>query len=223
MESLLFHEVVKLRHSCRKFQNIAVPHKAIVSVLEEAQLSPSNCNTQPWSVHILSGQMRKELSEKLISAHRAGQFSPDFTFDTKQFSGIYSERQFEQGKIYYDSLGIDREDKESRDEANLKNHNFYNAPHVALLFMPSVGDNVRIAGDVGMYAQTFLLSLTAHGLAGVPQTILGFYAETIRKHLNISSDYKMLFGISFGYEDLDAKENSFKMGRSPIAENVVFH
>ncbi|KQT35646.1 hypothetical protein ASG22_01085 [Chryseobacterium sp. Leaf405] len=89
--------------------------------------------------------------------------------------------------------------------------------------MPSTGDNVRIAGDIGMYAQTFLLSLTANGLAGVPQTILGFFADTIREHLNISSEYKMMFGISFGFEDVEARENSVKMDRSPIAENVIFH
>jgi hypothetical protein len=57
----------------------------------------------------------------------------------------------------------------------------------------------------------------------IPQTILGFFADTIREHLNISSYYKMMFGISFGYEDKEAKENSIKMRRNPIAENVVFY
>lgn len=223
MKNLSFNEVIKLRYSCRKFLSKVVTDTTLHSVLEEAQFSPSNCNTQPWSVHIVSGQKQKELAEKLIAAHKSGQYSPDFTFDTKEFKGIYNERQFAQGKVYYENLGIEREDKEARDEANVKNHNFYNAPHVALLFMPSVGDNVRVAADIGMYAQTFLLSLTAHGLAGVPQTILGFFADTIREHLNISSEYKLLFGISFGYEDVDAKENSVKMKRSPITENVVFH
>lgn len=40
----------------------------------------------------------------------------------------------------------------------------YGAPHVALLFMPSFGDNVRVGGDMGIYGQTFWLSLTAHCL-----------------------------------------------------------
>ncbi|WP_262486568.1 nitroreductase family protein [Chryseobacterium hispalense] len=89
--------------------------------------------------------------------------------------------------------------------------------------MPSVGDNVRVASDVGMYAQTFLLSLTAHGLAGVPQTVLGFFADVIRKHLGISEDYKMLFGVSFGYEDKSVIANGLKMERASIEENVTFH
>jgi hypothetical protein len=57
----------------------------------------------------------------------------------------------------------------------------------------------------------------------IPQTILGFFADTIREHLNISSYYKMMFGISFGYEDKEAEENTIRMKRSPITENVVFY
>jgi hypothetical protein len=46
---------------------------------------------------------------------------------------------------------------------------FYDAPHVAFLFMPKLGDGVRTAGDIGMYAQTFLLSLTARPFQRCPR------------------------------------------------------
>ena len=90
-------------------------------------------------------------------------------------------------------------------------------------FMPSFGDNVRVAGDIGMYGQNFLLSLTAHGLAGIPQTFLGMFAGTIREVFNISDEFKMLFGISFVYADPDAPDSTVRMGRDPISINVIFH
>lgn len=223
INNLSFDQVVRLRHSCRGFLPGPVAEETIFQILEQAQQSPSNCNTQPWNVHIVSGEKLRELSGKLIQAYRSGDFSPDFTFDINHFDGRYKERQFAQGKTYYEALGISRDDKVSRDEANLKNYTFYNAPHVALLFMPSVGDHVRVAADVGMYAQTFLLSLTSHGLAGVPQTVLGFFAGVIRENLGISDEYKMLFGISFGYEDSDAKANGFRFKKDPFSWNVTFH
>jgi len=223
MTTLTFHDVVRLRHSCRGFLPTPVPENIIRNVLEDAQLSPSNCNTQPWDVHIVSGETQSMLSNKLVNAYLNNQLSPDFTFDVNDFSGTYKERQFAQGKSYYEGLGVVREDKQGRETANLKNYNFYNAPHVALLFMPSVGDNVRVAGDVGMYSQTFLLSLTAHGLAGVPQTVLGMYADVVREHLGISNNMKMLFGISFGYEDTNAEGNTIQMGRDVITSNVKFY
>ena len=223
MNNLSFHDVVRLRHSCRAFLANEVPEDIIVSVLEDAQLAPSNCNTQPWEVHIVSGAMQKQLSEKLINAYKNNDYSLDFSFDTNDFPGRYKERQFAQGKAYYEGLGVIRDDKAGRETANLKNYLFYNAPHVALLFMPSVGDNVRVAGDIGMYGQTFLLSLTAHGLAGVPQKVLGMFADVIREHLGLSNEMKMLFGVSFGYEDKDAEGNTILMERDPISSNVIFH
>jgi nitroreductase len=220
---LTFNEVVRRRESCRGFLPTPVPGETIISVLEDAQQAPSNCNTQPWNTHIVSGEKLKELSAALLKELETGNFTPDFTFDTNHFYGTYSDRQKAQGKAYYEGLGVARGDKQSRKAVEELNWKFYNAPHAAFLFMPSFGDHVRVASDIGMYAQTFLLSLTDHGLAGIPQTGLGFFADTTRKVLNVSGEYKLLFGISFGYPDPDAPGNSIKLGRDPIASNVTFH
>jgi nitroreductase len=218
-----FKEVLRLRTSCRGFLDTPVPDYMITSVLEDAKLAPSNCNTQPWETHIISGNKLKELSEALLRENNAERFSPDFSFDTNEYYSRYQERYFNLSKTHYDGFGVKREDKEGRKEVSDLNYKFFNAPHLAIPFMPSFGDNVRVGGDIGMYGQTFLLSLTAHGLAGIPQTALGFFAGTIREILNVPNEFKMLFGISFGYADPDAPGNSFKLGRDPISSNVIFH
>lgn len=179
--------------------------------------------TQPWSTHIVSGQARDRLEQALLAANEAGAASPDFSWDQALFGGRLGERQREQGGIYYSSLGVARGDLEGRASAAARNFSFYNAPHVALLFMPVIGDNVRVAGDIGMYAENFLLSLTAHGLGGVPQTVLGLYAQTVRDTLGIPDEQKMLFGISFGHPNLDALANRERVGRDPVLANVTFH
>ncbi|WP_256009899.1 nitroreductase [Desertivirga xinjiangensis] len=222
-DTYTFKEVLLLRKSCRGFLPTPVSGDMITSVLEDAQMAPSNCNTQPWETHIVSGDKLKELSEALVRANKAGRFSPDFSFDTDDYHGRYQERYFNLGKTMYEAFDVRRDDKEGRKEVSDQNYKFFNAPHVAIPFMPSFGDNVRVGGDIGMYGQTFLLSLTAHGLAGIPQTALGFFAGTIREILNVPSELKMLFGISFGYADPDAPGNSFRLGRDPISHNVTFH
>lgn len=218
-----FKQVLRTRTSCRGFLNTAVPSDIITSVLEDAQLAPSNCNTQPWETHIVSGDKLKELSEALLRENNAERLSPDFSFDLNDYHGRYQERHFNLAKTQYEAFGIKREDKEGRKEVSDLNYKFFNAPHLAIPFMPTFGDNVRVGGDIGMYGQTFLLSLTAHGLAGIPQTALGFFAGTIREILNVPNELKMLFGISFGYPDPNAPGNSFKLGRDPITSNVTFH
>ena len=218
-----FQQVVRARRSFRRFLPSPVPEAQIVEILEDAQFSPSNCNTQPWDMHIVSGEKLIELSKAMLTAQKADATSLDFTFDDKDFFGRYKERAFEQSKAYYQALGVDREDREGRARAAAMNFQFFGAPHVAMLFVPVMGDTVRAAADVGMYAQTFLLSLTAHGLGGIPQTSLGFYADTVREVLGIPENYKMLFGMSFGHPDLTATENMSRLGRDSIDQNVTIH
>jgi nitroreductase len=169
-----FKEVLRSRKSCRGFLETSVPDEIIASVLDDAKFSPSNCNTQPWETHIVSGDKLKELSEALLRENKAERFSSDFSFDINEYHGRYQERYFNLGKTMYEGFDVKRDDKDRRKEVSDLNYKFFNAPHIAIPFMPSFGDNVRVGGDIGMYGQTFLLSLTAHGLAGIPQTSLGF-------------------------------------------------
>jgi nitroreductase len=220
---LTFSETVRQRHSVRAFLPTRLAPAVINEVLEEAQLAPSNCNTQPWVVHIASGEMRDRLSRTLLEAASAGRYSPDFRWSVECYPGRFRERQIEQGKAYYECLAIARKDIAARTDATMANYSFFDAPHVAFLFMPSVGDDVRAAADVGMYAQNFLLALAARGLGGVPQTSLGMFAETIREVLGLSAGLKLLFGISFGYPDPVSSANRFIMPRDPVSASVTFH
>ena len=218
-----FSAVVNERRSIRDFLPTLVPEAIIRSVLADAQRSPSNCNTQPWEVHIVSGAPRDALSAALVKANNDGRNSMDYPFDKSEFYDDYIERSRAQGAVYHEALGIKREDFDGRNTVATRNLTFFGAPHVALLFVPPFSDSVRSAADVGMYAQTFLLSLVAHGLGGVAQTMLGMFADTIREELQIETNAKMLFGISFGYPDTDSISNSFRMERAPIEEYVTFH
>ena len=224
VETLSFKDATRARRSIRGFLDTPVPDNVIRDVLEDAQFAPSNCNTQPWNTHVVSGKkLLKQLSEILHTKNDEGEFTPDFSFDQNDFHGEYRKRNDALGKAYYDAMNVMREDKEGRRRVGALNYSFFNAPHVAFLFMLSFGDNVRVAGDMGMYGQTLLLSLAARGLGGIPQTALGFFAEPIREFLGISDELKLLFGISFGYPDEAAPGNRIFMDRVPVDTSVTFH
>lgn len=218
-----FDELVRERKSCRRFLPKPLDSDQIEAVLQDAQCAPSNCNTQPWQVHIVSGEARSSLTQVLVAQAAVGQLSPDFTWDETAFPEPLDARRRSQGKAYYEALGIVRSDKAGRYEAMVRNLDFFGAPHAAFLFMPAVGDSVRVASDIGMYAQTFLLSLTAHGFAGIPQTLLGLFAAPIRAHLGVADDMKLLFGMSFGYADPAALAAAPSMPREPISVSCILH
>jgi nitroreductase len=206
-----FTDLARTRHSPRQFLPTPLPAMDIRGILEDAQTAPSNSNTQPWHVHIISGAARDTLSNELLKAHEEDQTSPDFTSDYGE--GIYRERSHQHAAIVYGARGVERSDREGRTEVIRENLRFYGAPH----------DGVRTAGDIGMYAQNFLLSLTARGYRGIPQAVLGVYADTVRKSLGVDDELKLLFGIAFGIGDQTSPMHDINMGRIPLQQSVVVH
>jgi nitroreductase len=91
-----------------------------------------------------------------------------------------------------------------------------------LIFMP-VPFDTREAADIGLYAQTLMLALTARGIASCAQGALGLFPDIIREQLGIPDVYKLLFGISFGYEDSSVAANAARVGRVALAEIIRFH
>ncbi|MFI6704506.1 nitroreductase [Streptomyces sp. NPDC050509] len=216
-----FTDIARSRRSPRRFLPAALSPSDIRGVLEDAQTAPSNSNTQPWAVHVVSGAAREALGKELLRAEEEGRTSPDFTDGYGE--GIYLERAQALAAANYGARGIARSDREGRRAAVRENLEFYGAPHAAFLFMPALGDGVRTAGDIGMYAQNFLLSLAARGLAGIPQTVLGVYADTVREFLGVPEELKLLFGISFGTADPAAPVNAVGRERIPLQRSVVLH
>jgi hypothetical protein len=119
-------------------------------------------------------------------------------------------------------VGIKREQKDKRNEVFMRNFSFFGAPHVAFMFLPEPF-GLREACDLGMYAQTLMLSMVAHGLACCPQTSLSFQADLVRETLGIDAANKLLFGISFGFEDTDNPINLCHTDRGTLGDIVHFH
>ncbi|MBQ0760960.1 MAG: nitroreductase [Zhongshania sp.] len=221
-ESLkLFSDIVNTRRSVRAFLAEPVAQAELESIFALAQRAPSNCNTQPWQVAVASGASIENLRSKIPPAFSAGEWTMDFPYDGK-YAGVYKERQYKAAADLYDAMGITRDNKAARNEQFMKNYEFFGAPHVAFLFLPEPF-GLREAADLGMYAQTLMLSISAHGLASCPQTALGFNCDLVRQELNIDPANKLLFGISFGREDTSSAVNTCRTERADLADTVRFY
>lgn len=216
-----FNDIVCRRHSVRAFLPHRVEKATLEAVFGLAQRAPSNCNTQPWISHVVSGDLCQKVKERLTAALMKGEFSMDFPYEGK-YEGVYRDRQYDAAYQLYNAMGIAREDKAGRHSAFLRNFSFFDAPHAVFLFLPE-GFGIREAADLGMYAQNLMLAMTAHGIGSCPQTALGFHAGIVRELLSIPEDMKLLFGISFGYEDESQAANKARVGRESLESAVFFH
>ena len=217
----IFDEVVRQRRSLRAYLAQPADAATLAAIFTVAQRAPSNCNTQPWLTHVASGASLRTLRDAMPDRFMAGEISLDFPYDGV-YSGVYKERQYGSAQALYDAVSIAREDKVRRQQQFMRNFTFFDAPHVAFLFLPEPF-GLREAADLGMYAQTLMLAMTAHGLGSCPQTALSFEADFIRDSLGIDGSNKLLFGISFGYPDPDEPVNSCSTDRAALADTVTFH
>jgi nitroreductase len=219
---LTVDEAIRRRRSVRAFLPDELPEATLREVFALAQWAPSNCNVQPWTPHVVSGEALRRLREALVDAGmRDEPIKPDWPADGK-FAGIYRERQIDAAARLYGAMGVERRDLVARKAAYVRNHAFFGAPHVVFIFMPEPFDT-REATDIGMFAQTLMLILASRGIASCAQGALGLYPAIVREHLGVAANYKLLFGVSFGYEDPQAKANVARVGRADVVDAVHFH
>jgi nitroreductase len=217
----IFDDIVAARRSLRAFLPRPVDAETLDRIFSVAQRAPSNCNTQPWVTHVASGAKLEKLRKEMPDRFMSGNFSMDFPYDGV-YEGVYKERQYGAAQALYDSVGIPREDKAKRHEQFMRNFIFFDAPHAAFFFLPEPF-GLREAADLGMYAQTLMLTLTAHGLGSCPQTALSFQADYLREELGIAANNKLIFGLSFGYPDPDDPANACVTDRATVPDAVTFH
>ena len=215
-------EAIKARRSVRGFLPDEVPEETIREVFALAQYAPSNCNIQPWISHVVSGASLRALGDKMVNAAQSGiPPDPDFTADRK-FRGVYRDRQIDAAVQLYSAMGIERHDTVRRNAAYLRNLSFFDAPHAVFVFLFGEFEE-REAVDLGIYVQTLMLAMTSRGIANVAQGALSLYPTIIRDHLGLGPDNRLIYGISFGYEDEDVDANKARVGREALDAAITFH
>lgn len=215
-------DAIRARRSVRGFLPRPVPATELHAIFELAQQSPSNCNTQPWFTHVASGEVTERLRQRMkAAALDPAASAPDFPYDGR-YEGAWRERQHDAAARLFGAMGIAREDRVGRAASFLRNFEFFGAPHVAFLFLPEPG-GIREAADLGMYAQTLMLAMAAHGVASCPQTALSFFPAVVREELGVAPGLRLLMGLSFGYEDPSVAANACRTPRAALDQAVGFH
>lgn len=205
------------RWSCRGFRPEPVSRETIESVLATAGKSASWCNTQPWHTLVTSGE-GTERFRTALSQHAAQTeaLTPDFDFPA-QYSGVYLDRRRECGMQLYESVGVARGDRAASARQSLRNFEFFDAPHAAVVTTPAdLGTYGAI--DCGLYVGTFLLAAQSLGLGAIPQAAFAAHADFIKGYFGLSDDRKIVCGISFGYPDDQHPANGFRTTRAQAHE-----
>jgi hypothetical protein len=85
-EEVDFETLVQSRRSVRGFKQQPVPRTVIEAIIDVAKRAPSSMNTQPWHVHVLTGEpleevRRRNMEEMIAGARRTMRGSTDSPID----------------------------------------------------------------------------------------------------------------------------------------------
>lgn len=213
-----FDTVLRARRSVRGYRPDPVPDEVMAEVFALAAWAPSNCNVQPWQVHVLSGERLRALGRQMMAA---GAPRPDVPMDTA-YKGVFRQRQIGSAVALYGAMGIARDDAEGRRAAFLRNLDAFGAPHAAFVFLPE-GFGLREASDLGGYAQTLMLAMASRGVASCAQGALSLWPDLVRAACGLAPGPQLIMGIAFGYEDEGHPANAARTDRAGLDQILTVH
>ena len=216
-----FDQLVRARRSVRGFLDKPVPEDVMAQIFETARWSPSGTNVQPWHVCVASGKTRDHLREGFLERiARGDDIVTDHVPDGKT-GDPWRERKRGCARALYNAMDIAWEDRQARAAAYERNYTLFDAPHVAFFGIHEIFGPQSIA-DVGMFTQTLLLAMTTHGVASCAQGTMRNFPDFVRETFGLPPEIKILYGVSFGYEDTSVAANEARTERAPLAETVQF-
>jgi nitroreductase len=213
------------RRSIRAFLPTPVPRALVEDILQVAARAPSGTNTQPWQVHVLTGDALRALAADIAAAHDDPQaraaHTEEYAYYPQQWQSPYIDRRRKVGWDLYSLLGIAKTDKARMHVQHGRNYSFFGAP-VGLMFTI---DRVLEKGswlDYGMFLQNVMIAARARGLDTCPQAAFTPFHRIIARHLQLPETQMLVCGMSLGHADPAAIENTLVTEREPVAAFTRF-
>ena len=218
-------EAISSRRSIRAFLPTPVPQQTIENILDTAARAPSGTNIQPWKTYVLPGDSLAGLSQPILKVYNdpgsAKDHTEEYAYYPREWVSPYIERRRKIGWDLYGLLGITRDDKQKMHHQHGRNYCFFDAP-VGLMFTI---DRVLEQGswlDYGMFLQNIMIAARGDGLDTCPQAAFTPFHRVISEYLNIPETQSVVCGMSLGYADPNAVENSLTTEREPLDHWVTF-
>ncbi len=215
-------DAVLTRRSLRAFTDQAVDHQVLEDIFTRAARAPSGTNMQPWRVRVLQNESLKKVSGAVLEAYDADvPYDDEVAYYPDKFFEPYLARRRKVGWDLYSLLDIQKGDKVKMKAQHRRNFEFFSAP-VGAIFTIHRDLNTGSWLDYGMFLQNIMLLAREAGLHTCPQAAFCGYHRAIRSALPIADEEIVVCGMSIGYADFDAVENTLETERAGLGDYVEF-
>jgi nitroreductase len=220
---MTFDEVVMGRRSIRGYKPDPVPRALIEEIITLASRAPSSMNSQPWNFTVVTGApldaIRRGNSERMLAGVPQ---SREFRTGNA-FVGAHRERQVDVAKQLFGAMGIERDDKERRQDWVMRGFRQFDAPVcVIVTYDRDCDGSDDTPFDCGAVTNALVTAAWSRGLGTVINSQGIMQSPVVREHAGIPDDQVIMKSIALGWPDESFPANAVVSRRKSVAEAARF-
>ncbi len=216
-------QAISERRSIRGFKPDPVPRELLEEIIALANRAPSSMNTQPWHFHVLTGApleaVRAGNSERMLS----GVPPQREIVDHGAYQGVHRDRQVEIAIQLFEAMGIERDNKEKRQDWVMRGFRQFDAPvSVVVTFDKELEGGTIAHFDLGAVTYGLVLAAWSRGLGAVINGQGIMQSPVVREHAGIPDDQVILTCVALDWPDETFSANSVVSRRRDVRETARF-
>lgn len=214
-------QAMQERRSIRGFKPDPVPRALLEEIIALANRAPSSMNTQPWHLHVLTGAPLEQVRQGNSTRMLDGVPPQREIKDHGAYEGPHRDRQIEIAVQLFEAMGIDRYDKERRQDWVMRGFRQFDAPvSIVVCFDRSLEGGTIAHFDLGAVTYGLVLAAWSRGLGAVINGQGIMQSPVVREHAQIPEDQVIMTCVALGWPDEDFSANGVVSRRRPV-ENVA--
>jgi nitroreductase len=218
-----FDDVVLGRRSIRGYKRDPVPKHVIREVVAMAMRAPSSLNTQPWNFTVVAGEPLDRIRAGNTEHNLAGVPPSRELRSHGEYVGAHRERQIEIAKQLFGAMGIERHDKEKRQDWVLRGFRQFDAPvSVVVTYDRSIHGGDIGPFDCGAVVNALVNAAWSRGLGCVVNSQGIMQSPVVREHARIPDDQVIMICVAMGYPDDTFPANAVVSRRKSVDDAVTF-
>lgn len=219
-----FEELIASRRSTRGYKREPVSRELMEEIVSIAKRAPSSMNTQPWNFHVITGAplelIREGNTERMLAGAKVDR---EIKLSDHGYQGIHRERQVEIAIQLFEAMGIERDDKERRQDWVMRGFRQFDAPvSVVVTLDAELAEDTVGHFDCGAATYGLVLAATSKGLGCVINGQGIMQSSVVREHANIPEDEVIMTCVAMGWPDEEFVANDVVSRRASNEDTASF-
>ena len=218
-----YEATAKARRSIRGYKPDPVPKSVINEIIDVARMAPSSMNSQPWHLHVITGEPLERIRHGNTEKMMAGAPADREIVTHGGYQGIHRDRQKFVAKQLFDSMGIAWEDKVRRNDWAMRGFRQFDAPVSIVGTIDKVLAHSAVAYfDLGQMMYGMVLAAWERGLGTVINGQGISQSSVVREHAKIPESEIIVITVAMGYPAEEFAANDVRTPRRPTEEIVSY-